>query len=112
MTKLIKNESQFTTAVREEAELAGWELIYHTHDSRRSDAGFPDLVLVKGKRLIFAELKYDSVYEDWDDRRKRRATVSEAQHMWLDGLAKVPSVEVYIWRYPQDATKLIDILER
>ena len=38
------------------AKLTGWR-VYHTHDSRRSVDGFPDLVLLKGKRIIVAELK-------------------------------------------------------
>ena len=32
-------------------------LVYHTRDSRGSDEGFPDLVLVNPTRVIFAELK-------------------------------------------------------
>jgi len=40
------------------ARLYGW-MVYHTHDSRRSEPGFPDLVLChpKHRRLVFAELK-------------------------------------------------------
>ena len=106
----IENERQFTRAVREEAEIAGWELIYHTHDSQRSDPGFPDLVLVRGDRIIFAELKYDRGYEDWDTRRKRKAAVTADQKRWINGLAKVPGIEVYIWRYPADVNRLIDVL--
>lgn len=37
------------------ARLLGWR-VYHTFDSRKSEAGFPDLVLVR-ERVIYAEIK-------------------------------------------------------
>lgn len=37
-------------------DAAGW-LYYHTHDSRRSERGFPDIVAVRGDRVIYRELK-------------------------------------------------------
>ena len=48
-------------------------LCYHTHDSRRSTAGFPDLVMVGPHRLIFSELKKEkgkatAAQEDWLNR--------------------------------------------
>ena len=48
-------------------------LCYHTHDSRRSTAGFPDLVMVSPHRLVFAELKKEkgkatAAQEDWLNR--------------------------------------------
>ena len=51
-------ESQFQSAVIELAKLNGYRLIYHTHDSRRSVPGFPDLVLVSEhrQRALFREL--------------------------------------------------------
>lgn len=52
-------EKTFMAQVIRLARLFGWRH-YHTHDSRRSAAGFPDLVLVRGPRLIFAELKTDT----------------------------------------------------
>ena len=51
-------ERQFQQQIIQLAKYLGW-LVYHTYDSRRSEAGFPDLVLVhrKKKKTLFAELK-------------------------------------------------------
>jgi len=41
--------------------LHGWDWWYHTHDSRHSPAGWPDIVAIrrKDRRILFAELKSD-----------------------------------------------------
>lgn len=60
-------EKQFMAQVIQLAKLFGWR-VYHTHDSRRSVAGFPDLVLLKGEVLLVAELKVgknDVTDEQW-----------------------------------------------
>lgn len=67
------------------AELTGWRA-YHTYDSRRSAAGFPDLVLVRRPRVIFAELK------------GARTPIRDDQRDWLGALQDCGSVEVYCWR--------------
>lgn len=51
--------------------------------------GFPDLVLARGGRVIFAELK------------AQRGTVRPEQQEWLDTLRACPGVEVVVWR-PSD----------
>ena len=89
--------------VRPAAEAQGW-LCYHTHDSRRSPSGFPDLVLVRPPRLIFAELK------------SQRGRVRPDQQAWIVALEAVAGIrfdvspdklgfeagpmlpEVYVWR--------------
>ena len=85
-------EDDFLAAVTELATLTGW-LVYHTYDSRRSQAGFPDLVLARGDRLIFAELKTD------------RGRIRPSQRLWLERLGAIadqqPNVQVYLWR-PKD----------
>lgn len=59
-TKLKITEKEFQTQVVELAQRMG-QLDYHTHDSRRSAPGFPDLVLCKPERkVIFIELKTES----------------------------------------------------
>ena len=66
------------------ARTLGWR----TYDSRRSDPGFPDLVMVRGDVLIVAELK-----------RQRRYRVSAAQDAWLAALDRV--ARAYLWQ-PSD----------
>jgi len=80
------SEEQFQRAVMDLARVSGW-LVYHTHDSRRSQPGFPDLVLVHPKRgrLLFRELK------------ATKGRVSPAQHEWLDALRAV-GVDAAVWR--------------
>ena len=70
--------------VRGMAATLGW-LTYHTHDSRRSEPGFPDLVLVKGERVLYRELK------------KQSGRVDPAQKAWMGALADA-GVDVAIWR--------------
>ena len=88
---LTISEREFQAAVVELAEWQGW-LVYHTHDSRRSAAGFPDLVAVHGQtgELLFAELK------------TARGRVSPDQRAWLRTLelaaAEKPGVTVKLWR--------------
>lgn len=80
-------EKQFQQRVLDLAALKGWKA-YHTHDSRRSQPGWPDLVLIRGQRGIFAELKTDT------------GRVSAAQQEWLDAIAGT-GAEVAVWR-PRD----------
>ena len=78
MIEQVQTEAQFQRTVTEYAALTGW-LWYHTHDSRRSHAGFPDLCLVRGDRLIFAELKSE------------RGRVRLEQEAWLQALGPTPA---------------------
>lgn len=93
-----ETEAQFERAVVELAQAFGW-LDYHTRDSRRSNPGFPDLVLVRADRLIFAELKSE------------KGRVAPAQQQWLDALAATchRALGVYVWR-PSDWPEIERIL--
>ena len=77
-------EEALQRAVVEEAQLRGWA-VYHTYDSRRSSPGFPDLIMLRGPRLIAAELK------------AARGQPTQAQIDWLDRFAQVTEVESYLW---------------
>lgn len=55
------SEEEFQSAVLQLAQFLGYQVRYHNPDSRRSQAGFPDLVLASAsrKRVLFRELKTD-----------------------------------------------------
>ena len=96
----VVREADFLRAVTDLATLTHW-LCYHTYDSRRSQAGFPDLVLARGEHLIFAELKTN------------RGRVRPAQREWLDVLSNLAEgqarISVYLWR-PRDWDGIVEIL--
>lgn len=79
-------EAELLDAVRKLSLLTSW-LFYHTHDSRRSDSGWPDTVLlnVRQRRIIFAELK------------TRTGRVRPMQGVWLAALAAI-GMETAVWR--------------
>lgn len=78
-------EREFMTTVVRYATLKGW-FVYHTHDSRRSNPGFPDLVLARDDVLIFAELKAE------------KGRVSKEQVEWLEVLGAANHGRAYLWR--------------
>ena len=81
-------EKAFMAQVTQMATWFGWR-VYHTYDSRRSSAGFPDLVLVHpGRGLIFAELKVG------------RGKLTPEQQAWLDDL-QAANIRACCW-WPED----------
>jgi hypothetical protein len=89
-------EKAWQSRVVDYARLRGWQS-YHTYDSRRSEPGFPDLVLVREGRCVVAELKRD------DGR------VTSAQQRWLSAFRSVRAVEVHVWR-PVDWSQVQAVL--
>lgn len=81
-------EDELQQAVIAHAEAHGW-LVYHTHDSRRSQPGFPDLCLVKPPRVLFIELKSEN------------GRVQPEQQKWLDTLAACDTVAAGLVRPSQ-----------
>lgn len=83
-------EEHFQQQVIDLAKLHGYTLIYHTRNSRRSPAGFPDLVLVSEQRgrALFRELKTET------------GRVSPAQFAWVSGML-MAKLDVGVWR-PSD----------
>ena len=94
------SERSFQAAVIDLARRLGW-LVGHHHDSRRQiapgkyvgdrdAAGVPDLILVRGNRIVLAELKAE------------KGKLRPAQRTWIDALRAVESdaagrVLVKVW---------------
>jgi hypothetical protein len=96
-------EADWQRKVEELLTQYGW-LFYHAPDNRpgRSGhvqnirAGFPDLVAVRGSRIIYAELKRETGKQ------------SPAQVIWQNRL-EAAGAEYYLWK-PSDVTGVAQIL--
>ncbi len=96
---LVKmSEREFQAQIRALSTVLGW-LDYHTWSAMHSTAGFPDTVLVKPPRVIFAELKTEN------------GKITPHQQFWLDMLRLCPGIETYLWR-PSDWNTIVEILNR
>lgn len=90
------SESDRQRVIIAAAEQYGW-LWYHSTDSRRDPAGWPDLVLVKPPRVLFVELKSTG------------GRVRPEQHVWMAALAECDTIASgYV--YPSDDTALLERL--
>ena len=87
-----ETERQFQDKVLTLARLHKWRW-FHCHDSRRSPAGFPDLVLVRGSKLLFRELKTAT------------GRASAAQLEWLESLQRAGQ-DARVWR-PADWASIV-----
>ncbi len=96
-----QDEKQFQSDVMTFAQRQGW-LCYHTRDSRKSAPGFPDLCMVRGLRVVFAELK------------AQKGKTTGPQDDWLTALSIVALsapeyVGVFLWR-PSDWNEIAAVL--
>ena len=92
-------EKVFQQWLKKIAEVLGY-LYYHTRDSRGSDKGFPDTVMVGHGRVIFAELK---------SLRRGRSKPTADQWKWINALDDSGIVEVYVW-YPDQKEEIVELL--
>ena len=88
------SEAQWQRLVCDLASVCGWTF-YHTHDSRRSPAGFPDLVLVR-ERVLFVELKTE------------RGRLRPEQRAW--GMSLMLAGQDWRWWKPSDWSEVVATL--
>jgi len=89
------SEAELQEAVMAAAQQLGWRRAHFrpamTKHGWRTPVsgdgkGFPDLLLVKGDRLLVVELKAE------------KGVVSDEQKEWFAAFNGVPCVEVYLWQ--------------
>lgn len=90
-------EKEFLGMVLRYARLRGWLAIHH-FDSRRSQRGFPDVLAVRGGRIVALELKTE------------RGRVTEDQREWIRRLGECAGVEARIVR-PSDWDEVLELLK-
>ena len=92
------SEKDFQTEVLKRAKQFGW-MAYHTFDSRRSQKGFPDLILVRGVVMICLELKSDS----------KSSKESDEQKAWIKALKGVKIITAD-FAYPRHLDQVVSAL--
>ncbi len=101
-------EREFQDQIVELGHLYHWQ-IAHFRPARKLDGswatpvsadgkGWPDLVLVRGDRVIFAEAKSEN------------GKLSQEQREWLDLLKATKGVEVYLWK-PSIFEDIVELLK-
>ena len=88
------SERELSRNVVKMAELRGWRVFTISQTKAaglrsHTGVGYPDLTMVRGSRLVVAELK------------SRRGRLRPGQLEWLTGIAAVPGCEGHLWR-PRD----------
>ncbi len=89
------SERDLREQVRSLCKVFGWRLAF-TQYSIRSPKGFPDLVLCRPPRVVYAELKSE------------KGKVTPEQSAWLEDL-RARRQEVYVWR-PTDLDQIAAVL--
>lgn len=77
---------------------------YHTHNSQRSESGFPDITIAGQDHVWFLEIK------GWQPGSKRYGQPSLDQTDWLTALNRGASVTarlVYPWQWPEIEAELL-----
>lgn len=92
------SEAHFQQQLTQLAGFYGWTLRYHTHDSRRSNPGWPDLVLCRPPEILFLEVK------------TAKGRVRPEQQEWIAALTAC-GLEAWIVR-PVDFDAVHDRLSR
>ena len=88
--------------------VTGW-LVFHDTDSRRSEPGFPDLLLARRGVVLLVELKTEkgkvSIEQRIANRGKRSERLLPSQQDWIEASSAL------VWR-PSDWPIIEEVLRR
>ena len=113
-------EAEFQRLVVEAAQLHGWH-VAHFRPARtqsggwatpmQGDKGFPDLVMARGGRVIFAELKSEKGRLTDEQRSWMGALTGRPEYSWNTWQVTEPRAnpEAYVWR-PSDFEEIREVL--
>jgi Holliday junction resolvase len=88
VTTRRNEERHLQAALEQHLRIRGWRY-YHSYNSQRSVAGFPDVIALRDKRVLVAEIKTS------------RGRVSAPQREWLAAFEQA-GIPAYLWRFPED----------
>ncbi len=90
-------EREFQAAVVKEAKANGWK-VFHVHNSRKSERGWPDLAMARGNRLLLWELKTAT------------GTLDAPQETWREVLSGIGGTVEYAVLRPADWPAIVQEL--
>ena len=89
-------ERHMQSALEEHLRATGWRF-YHAWNSQHSAPGFPDVLALRGDRILVAEIKGP------------KTRVTSEQREWLDAFT-LAGVEAHLWRLPADWARVGEVL--
>jgi len=84
----------------------GW-LVYHPYESRHSEPGMLDLIIVKHPTVIFAEIKGPKG-KLTKAKLNKHGRLMPGQEDWFNELHKCPAVLSFVWK-PDDWDAIVKI---
>ncbi len=99
LVKFDETEEEYTQTIIEYARLNHW-LVYHTWNSRLSEPGFPDLVMIR-EFAVIAEIKSENGRLSKARWNKKHTRLLPGQDDWQAALISCSGVVYKLWR-PSD----------
>ena len=100
-------EAELQGRLVETGRLCDW-LVYHTYDSRRSDIGFMDIVMVRDGCLLALEVKRGLA----EVAAMARTDSGKAQLDWIAAMQQVPGCRAAVVSPENEAMAMGWIMER